>query len=118
MPPEPVVVVICRAESAPRRAVLADVLVVEAGGQAAGCVSTDLFLRYPGLAMVVIPDAVGGPHAWLRDGTMLALRLPAGTQRHPDWMSAVVRTAYLSWAAGCPAASAPREQPATSPARE
>jgi hypothetical protein len=89
---EPVIVAVTASAPYPRRAAVADVLVLPPGHRAPGGRYATAFRRHPGLTLVVIADTpllVG-----VRDGLLLTLWRPA-----PDPAAAAV-LAYGWWAAG------------------
>ena len=70
---EPVIVTVTSPNREPRRAFLADVLIVVPDHHTASERYADLFIRFPGLAVVVIADGMGAIDAGFRDGAALTL---------------------------------------------
>jgi len=70
---EPVIVTLTSPARVPRRAFLADVLIVLPDHRATAERCRELFSRFPGLTVVVISDGSGAIDAGFRDGTTLAL---------------------------------------------
>jgi hypothetical protein len=91
---EPVVVTIRPQQPEPRRAILADILVVLVDRRLALDRGTEFFARYPGLALLVIAGTDGEALARLRDGTVLALSV------RPDDVHLAAQFLYFSWAWG------------------
>lgn len=91
---EPVVATIYPHLPEPRRAVLADVLVVIADRPLSTEWRADVFVRYCGLALLFVVDPGGEALAHFRDGTVLALTV------QPDKVFVAARLLYFSWACG------------------
>jgi hypothetical protein len=93
---EPVVVAVCGCCPEPRRAFLADVLIV-AADRAPAVRPAELFERHPGLTVALVTGRGRCVVAGVRDGTVLALRHRAG---HPP-ANAVRAAAVLLYRCWC-----------------
>jgi hypothetical protein len=91
---EPVVVTICPHLPEPRHAILADVLVAVANQRPSPDWRADVFVRYAGLALLLIVGRDGEALAHFRDGTVLALTV------RPDKVYVTAQFLYFSWACG------------------
>lgn len=98
---EPVIVVIHPPSPRPRSVVLADVLVVVGGGEppSSGWYA-DTFVRYPGLTLLLVVGPTGEIRAHFRDGILLRLSTTQPSQPSREWIAAVAKFLYFSWASG------------------
>lgn len=93
---EPVVIWVSRSSSDDHVASLADVLVATAAEDR----SSELFARYPGVALVLVVGPDGEILACPRDGIVLPLGTAPPHVPPADWIAAVADFLYLLWAYG------------------
>lgn len=96
-PTEPVVVTIHPQSPEPRSAVLADVLVVIAEDSPSSEWCINLFVRYPGLTLLLVVSPDGEILAHFRDRTVLKLSTVPPCQPSTE---RIARFLYYSWAWG------------------
>jgi hypothetical protein len=89
---EPVIVSICPHAPDPRRASLADVIIM-GDDHPTGDLRGELFARYPGLTLVLMSMPAGEVTAGLRDGTTVTL------QPGHSWSTSVVDLVRARWPA-------------------